>query len=354
MNRGGAETLIMNIFREIDRDNYCFDFLLNDVQGDYSDEIIKLGGHIYSVPPRSKGFIAYCNALDKFFRTHKGEYQAVHMHTSSLSSLEFLYYAKCYGIKVRIIHSHNTAQAGLMHNVLHWLQKPFVSHLATDYLACSEVAAKWLYSRTAVLKKSIVVNNGIDVERFSYNEEYRTEIRQKHDIATTTTVIGHVGRFDIVKNHKFLITIFKEYHNLHPNSVLLLVGVGLLKEETERMVKDMGMDSCVIFAGLQTEIYKYLSCFDYFVFPSLYEGLPVALVEAQTSGVMTICSDKVSPESKLSSVLSFYPLENKANEWASYIDSLKPLSRESSVTEIINSGYSIKDTVNYLTSNVYR
>lgn len=353
MNRGGAETLIMNIFRHIDRHKYNFCFLLNEEKCDYSEEILKLGGKIYSIRPRSSGIASYCRALNTFFKEHNGEFDAVHMHTSSLSSLELLYYAKKNGIKKRVIHSHNTLQIGFIHNILHWINKFWVKFLATDYLACSQVASEWLYKYSGVLNKSIVVNNGIDLKQFGFNEAYRKEIRQNHNIASDEIVIGHVGRFDAVKNHTFLIDIFDSFQKVNPNSKLVCVGVGGTFDEIQEKVCQKGLSNKVIFAGLQQDIFKYLSAFDYFVFPSLYEGLPVALVEAQASGVMIVCSDKVSSEACLSNYLSQFGLDRTAEEWAKYIEEITVLDRKQWIYQLEERGYNINKTVLFLIENIY-
>ena len=353
MNRGGAETLIMNIFRHIDRDKYKFCFLLNDENCDYTEEIKQLEGQIYCVPSRSSGYLSYCKSLNRFFKEHKGDFDAVHMHTSSLSSLEILYYAKKNGIRKRIIHSHNTVQAGLIHNILHWLNKPLVRGLATDYLACSKVASYWLYKYTSVSNKAIVINNGIDLKQFEYNENYRREIREKHNIPPNDVVIGHVGRFDVVKNHVFLLDVFSCFTQIHPQSKLLCVGIGGTMDVVREKIRQMGLEGKVVLAGLQSEIYKYLSAFDYFVFPSLYEGLPVALVEAQASGLMTVCSDKVSPEACLSDYLSQFELEKTPEEWAKYLGSISLLDRHKFVYQLEENGYNINKTIDFLTEYIY-
>lgn len=354
MNRGGAETFIMNVFRGIDRCFFNFDFLLNSDDGAYIEEINSLGGKVYVIPSRSAGIRNYCKALDAFFGKHKNEFDALHFHTSSLSSLEVLYFAKKNGIKKRIIHSHSTRQNGLIHNVLHWINKPLIKYLATDYLACSRVAADWLYKYTGVHSKSIVVNNGIDVEKFAFNEHFRKEIRSSLKINEHAVVLGHVGRFDEVKNHTFLLKIFKSFLKIQPDSYLILIGIGPLKSICEQEAKQLGVVSNVKFVGLQTEIYKFLSAFDYFIFPSLYEGLPVALVEAQTSGLTTICSDKVSQEARISSGLTFFPLEKNADEWAKYIAERTLVDRVDSCSQVIANGYSIQHTISFLTTQVYR
>lgn len=354
MNRGGAETFIMNVFRAIDREKVKFSFLLNTDHGAYIDEIKHLGGYIYIIRPRSEGVIAYCRNLDSFFKKHRNEFDAVHLHTSSLSSLEVLYYAKKNGITNRIIHSHNTVQRGLVHNIFHWVNKPIIKKLANKYLACSKVAAEWLYRYTGIYRQSFVVNNGIDVEKFSFNFKSRKEIRTLWEIAEQSVVIGHVGRFDEVKNHIFLLRIFKEYLNFNKDGFLMLVGVGPLQVCCEREAKELGIFERVKFVGLQTEVYKYLSAFDYFVFPSLYEGLPVALVEAQASGLTVVCSDRVSTEARLSDALTFLSLEESPYQWATYIHNLNLANREDIHRQIIESGYTIQNTVSFLMSEIYK
>lgn len=353
MNRGGAETLIMNVFRHIDRTKYKFCFLLNDEVCDYTEEIKQLGGEIYVIPTRSQGLISYCRSLNSFFKAYSDRFDAVHLHTSSLSSLEILFYAKKYGITKRVIHSHNTVQAGILHNVLHWCNKPCLRFLATDYLSCSQVASNWLYKFTGVLDKSVVVNNGINLNQFQFSLDARNRIREKYGICKDTIVIGHIGRFDIVKNHTFLIDVYVEFLKLHPNSILMLIGTGVLFEEMKNKANQIGLGEKIIFAGLQSAINEYLSSFDYFVFPSLYEGLPVALVEAQSSGVMTICSDKVSKEAKISEYLSYYELEKSAKDWAHYINSIELLDRLKFVHQLEDNGYSINKTVQYLSTEIY-
>lgn len=353
MNRGGAETLIMNVFRHIDRTKYKFCFLINNDDCDYAEEIKTLGGEIYVIPPRSQGIISYGRSLNSFFKSYSDRFDAVHLHTSSLSSLEILFYAKKYGIIKRVIHSHSTVQAGILHNILHWCNKPSLRFLATDYLSCSQVASNWLYKCTGVLNKAVIVNNGIDLSQFRFSVEARNRIREKYKISQDAIVIGHIGRFDIVKNHTFLLDVFVEFLQLHPNSILLLVGAGVLFDEMKNRTNKMGLGDKVIFAGLQSAINEYLSSFDYFVFPSLYEGLPVALVEAQGSGVMTICSDKVSKEAQISEYLSYYELDKSAKEWAQYINSIELLDRLKYVYQLEINGYSINKTIQYLSTEIY-
>ncbi len=353
MNRGGAETFIMNVFRTIDKSVYMFDFLLGREDGAYVEEIRKLGGGIYTVCSRSAGYFKYLKALNSFFKTNRGKYQAIHVHTSSLSSLEVFYFAKKYGIKTRIIHSHSTVQAGWVHNILHWLHKPILGFLANKYLACSLVAKDWLYKYTCVYDKSVVVKNGVDITLFSFNVNNRNEIRRELGIDNQCKVIGHIGRFDVMKNHTYLLDIFKELQRIDHNTVLLLVGDGPLRKNIENKTMELGLNNKVIFTGVRSDIYKIVSAIDILVFPSLYEGLPVSLVEAQAGGLTIVCSDRVSKEVQLSEAVSFLSLDKPACFWANYIDKLKVEDRNEVRESVIRNGYSVNNTVDYLVNNVY-
>ena len=353
MNRGGIETFIMNVFRNINRECFQFDFLLSSQKNDYAQEILDLGGVIYYIQGRRCGVINCCKELNHFFSLHKGEYRAIHVHVSSLSSLEPLYYAKRNGVPIRIIHSHSTNQTGIIHKVQHYLNKPFVPILATHYLACSQVALNWLYNYTLVKKRAVIIRNGIDTERFKFDELIRTQVRDELGIDANSFVLGHVGRFCEVKNHKFLVAIFEKYVRKYRNAKLVLVGGGELLEQTKEMVKNLDIDRDVLFLGIRSDIERLLQAMDVFVFPSLYEGLPVALVEAQASGLQVVCSDKVSKESKLSDGCYFYSLTNEASQWADYIHELPEIGRRKMFEQVKNNRYDIKDTVSYLCHMVY-
>lgn len=353
MNRGGAETFIMNVFRTINKNEYMFDFLLGREDGAYVEEIRNLGGSIYTVCSRSAGYFKYLKALNTFFKTNQGKYQAIHVHTSSLSSLEVFYFAKKFGIKTRIIHSHSTVQTGWVHNILHWLHKPILGFLANKYLACSLVAKDWLYKHTGVYDKSVVVKNGIDIDKFSYNVNNRDEIRREFHIDNRCKVIGHIGRFDVVKNHTFLLDIFKELQGIDYNTVLMLVGDGPLRKSIEQKSVELGLNTKVVFTGVRSDINKIVSAIDVLVFPSLYEGLPVSLVEAQAGGLTIVCSDRVSKEVKLSEAVSFLSLDKPASFWADYINKLQIEDKNRVRESVVRNGYSINNTVDYLVNNVY-
>lgn len=353
LNRGGLETFVMNVYRKINRDKIQFDFLTHTPEGDYAEEIKTMGGRIYGIPQRNKGFVAYYKVLDSFFFKHAHEYQAVHFHVASLSMASALYYAKKYGVQVRILHAHSSSISGSkLHYIFHYGTKLFVKYLATDYLGCSDKALDWLYNYTGVRHRAVMVNNGVDVDSFKYNITKRILIRNKLNISDFY-VIGHIGRFSTVKNHKFLISVFHHYHRKNPKTKLLLVGIGELMESIKKQVSDLGLNNSVLFLGVRSDISDLLQAFDIFVMPSLFEGLPVSLVEAQAAGLPILATDVISHDTIMTSDFHYMSLNKPAEEWANKIDEiLSSYNRKDTSESIVKKGFAINTTVSYL-SNLY-
>jgi glycosyltransferase involved in cell wall biosynthesis len=349
LSREGLQTFIMNVYRTIDRSTIQFDFLTRDHNGDYAEEIRSLGGKVYEIQGRKLGYFGYQKAIRLFFKQHAAEYSAVHMHLSLLFLSSILIYPKQYGIKVRILHSHSSSFIGpLTYRIAHYLEKPFVRYLATDYFGCSDKAIDWMYKYTGVRKKAIIVKNGIDAGRFKYNLQIREKVRNMLSLGDCQ-VLGHVGRFSKVKNHEFIIDVFNSYHNSWPNSKLVLVGDGELMPYIKQKAKSLGLGECVIFLGSRRDISEILQALDFFIMPSLYEGLPVSLVEAQCSGLPILASDTISSEAKLTDNLYFYSLENSPDLWAERVhDILEHFTRRDTSRIIVNQGFDIGQTTEFL------
>lgn len=336
LNRGGMETFIMNVYRSIDRTQIQFDFLVNSESGDYFDEIKALGGNIFYIPSRRKGYGKYLLSLKHFFKDHKSKYVAIHYHESSLTSLEPLYFAKKYGIHRRIIHSHNSNIKGnKLHYITHYFGKAFISNLATDYLGCSDKALKWMYQGTGIYNKAELIKNGVNTDDFKFNPNIRSFIRSRLNISDKI-VVGHIGRFMEVKNHEFLLKIFNSLLKINPNFKLILVGCGELELKIKNLADDMGISEYISFLGVRSDINDLLQAMDVFVMPSLYEGLPVVLVEAQTSGLPIVCSDTISSMSKLTPQYYTCSLSDSLQVWSDTIQ------------EALNSGYHRKNAVTYI------
>lgn len=344
LTRGGMETFIMNIYRTIDRNEIQFDFLLRSPGGDYESEAKKLGANIYYSGARNAGFLSYYKRLDLFFKEHKDDYCAVHCHVSTLSNIEVLFFAKKYGVPVRILHSHSSSVSGnKLHYVTHSIFKIFVKYLATNYLGCSEKANQWLYKYTGVYNKAIMLPNGIDVSKYTYNPSCRQYIRNSLNIGDNSFVIGHVGRFVWIKNHKFLIDIFESIQSRVSDSILLLIGTGDLCDATKEYVNSKGLNEKVKFLGSRSDVSDVLQAMDVFVMPSFYEGLPVSLVEAQASGLLVIGSDTISKDSTLTENIQYLSLDMSSESWASSIlTSFEKHDRKNMEKKIQEKGFDVR------------
>ncbi|MEI4828906.1 glycosyltransferase family 1 protein [Bacillus sp. FJAT-53711] len=351
MNRGGAETLIMNLYRNLDRPKVQFDFLTCK-EGVFDEEIVELGGKIHRVPYITDvGHMEYMKALNTFFASH-GEYRIVHSHMDKMSGF-VLRSAKKAGIPIRIAHSHNTSsEGGVAAKMYKWYAGKFISPNATHLLACSEVAAKWLFANKANAAK--ILKNGIECDRFAFSSNIRKQVREELQLHQDTFVVGHVGRFTHQKNHSFLIDIFAQLINLKPNSILLLAGDGPLRLEIEKKVEELNLRNNVKFLGIRSDIEKLLQAFDVFVFPSVHEGLPVTLIEAQGAGLPCMISDAITQEVDMGmNLIERFPLTDK-KIWIEKLNSIsvRNLPRDISDQALSKKGYDIKNTAG-LTQDFY-
>lgn len=348
MNRGGAETMIMNLYRHIDRAKIQFDFIVHtNEKCAFDEEIEQLGGIIYRVPRYvGKNHFEYKDAWQNFFISHP-EYKIIHGHVRSTASL-YLKVAKKHGL-ITIAHSHNTSSGnGISSVVKNILQYP-IRHTADYFLACSEAAGKWLFGDTVVSRSNFkVLVNAIETDRFSFNNHSRDAIRNEFGIENKY-VIGHVGRFHPQKNHEFIIDVFKSVHNKVKNSVLLLIGDGALKESIQMKVRKEKLENSVIFAGVRSDVPDIFQGMDIFVMPSLFEGLPVTLIEAQASGLKIFASDVITNEVAITNNIEFMSLNSSAEVWADRIMEYRDgYERKNSSQEIIASGYDVKNNAQEL------
>ena len=309
MGRGGLETMLMNYYRQIDRNEVQFDFLVHrDFEADYDKEILKLGGKIYHLPRLNPLDYRYLKKLDEFFQQHK-EYKIVHSHINTLSVFP-LYAAKCAKVPVRIAHSHSTTnKKEWKKNLLKQVLRQFSKVYATNYMCCSELAGRWLFGNKEYDKGNVyLLNNAIDLDKFKYDEKIRKQKRKELNINDSTLVIGHIGRFVAQKNHTFLIDIFNEVHKQNNDSLLMLVGQGPLMNEIQEKVNNLGLKDSVIFLGQRNDANELYQAMDIFVLPSLYEGLGMVLIEAQINDLYVLASTEVPLEAQISNKIEFLNL----------------------------------------------
>ena len=336
MGRGGLESMLMNYYRHVDRERVQFDFLVHrQERAAFDDEIESLGGRIYRLTRLVPWSKSYLSALNRFFDEHP-EYRIVHVHQDCLSSV-ILKAAAQHHIPVRIAHSHNANQdKNLKYPIKLWYKRSIPKY-ATNLFACGKDAGDWMFSGAPYQ----IINNAIDAASYAYEPEKRAEMRCQLGL-TDELVVGHVGRFNQQKNHPFLLEVFAALLKKEPHAVLLLVGGGEDMPKIQAKAQALGVAEHVRFLGVRSDVADLMQAMDVFVFPSLYEGLPVTMVEAQAAGLPCIISDKVPPECILTEgLVDVMPLSASPEAWAERILAKRAIPRTDRRSEIAAHGFDI-------------
>ncbi len=341
MHRAGLETMLMNYYRNIDRNQIQFDFLTHRPErSDYDDEIEALGGKVYYAPRLyPQNLAAYFRFMKAFFREHP-EYRIVHSHIDAMSVFP-LYAAKRAGISVRIAHSHSTAIDMDNKYIIKRICKMCIPAAASYYCACGKAAGEFLFGS----REFTILPNAVKAERFHYDENVRNSVRKELDLENRF-VVGHVGRFSQPKNHGHLLLIYQEILQRNEDARLLLIGMGEKEEEIRQKAKQMGLEPFVLFLGSQSDVSRYYQAMDVFVMPSLYEGVPVVGIEAQYAGLPCVFSDKVPEEVAFSGLCRFVSLNEAADKWADIV--LEAAQRERCIPDTTDSVYDIRNSAQFL------
>ena len=351
MQSGGLENLIMNIYRNIDRNRVQFDFLVHYKEKKFfDDEIEKLGGKIYRFSLRNdNNLIKYIKELNKFYKKHP-EYKVIHCHMSSIGFINFLI-AKHNKINVRIAHSHNSSTDKTLKGRIKRIMMIPYKYVSTINYACSTEAGRFLYGK----KFFEVIPNAIDCDKFKFSIENRTMIRKKYNINDNDILIGHIGRFNVQKNHTFLLEVFKETVKKNNNLKLMLIGDGELMPNVKKYISENNLDDKVIVTGVVADTWKYYSAFDIFVLPSLFEGLPVVGVEAQCSGVKCLFADNITRDVVISDVIEYRKLDKEIweKEFLNF-DKKNNLYRKKYKNIVEKSNFNITKLANFLEKEYIR
>lgn len=301
MNHGGAETMIMNFYRNIDRHKIQFDFLCMDSKvGDYEDEIIKMGGRIYKVSNPADGRIKNLSQIYKLLKKLKVEENlaGIHSHVSFYSGF-INFVAWLAKIKLRISHSHttnDTRKIKFIRKIYNISSKLLIKLFSNVKLACGEKAGKYLYGNS----KFKIINNGTDLEKYaSVTDNQCDKVKKELGILKDELVIGNVSRFEEVKNHNFFVDFAKELKNNGKDFKILLVGNGSLYNEFREKIKKEKIDKYFIMPGIRDDINVIMNIMDIFIMPSLYEGFPLVVVEALAAGTPCLLSDTISKETDI-------------------------------------------------------
>lgn len=353
MDRAGAETVMMNYLRKLNRDKFCVDFLINRPdRADYEDEIEALGGKVYRMSPLYPWKMrTYVKQLTRFLMEHP-EYKIIHSNLEERSYVPFKI-AKRQGVPVRIAHAHSVPKKRDLKMLVRMYYRNHIKGVATHYFSCGEGPAKWLYGSKENVE---IMKNAIEIDKFKQNIQVREEVRKEIGVELDTLLLGHVGRFSYEKNHEFIIDTFKNVNNAHPNSKLLLIGGGKPKSEVAKKakiikkVKKLGLEDKVIFLGIREDINRLMQAMDILIMPSITEGFPVTLMESQATGLRSVVSTAVPKECNVTGTIKYLPLKKGPKEWAKEILEIKDTQLDAEMMNRVmkESGYDINDNVEWL------
>lgn len=356
MNRGGAETMVMNLFRTIDRTIVVFDFVcFSDQPFDYEQEITDLGGKIIRIVEKSDPTgIKRAFRLYQFLKSNK-QYQSIHSHTLFSTGFHLLA-ARLAGVKVRIAHAHNTSDKkgkSVLRSIYHTIARQMIKLSATDLAACGEAAGKFVFGNTK--RPVILINNAVRVQEYVAARNLETSrFRDELQIDRETLLLAQIGTINRVKNQSFSLEIAKELRKINSNFVLAIIGCGdqQAEEICRRTIAENELETQVRMLGLRDDIPSILGTADVLLMPSLHEGFPVVLVESQAAGVPALISDSISEEVDLGvDLITFLGLEQKPKFWAEQILKIAsaPKNDQSTTAEIlINKGFDTSTTIDLL------
>lgn len=311
---GGVESVVFNYYRAIDKNKFQFDFYYDaDSTVEPPKELIDLGARFIKVPAYQSIF-QYMKALHDSFEQNK--YQIVHSHINTLSVIPLLVAKKC-GVPIRIQHNHSVpAGKEYGRNVLKNVLRLFSKTFSTQYFACSEEAGRWMFgSKTFDEGKVFIMKNAIDFSRYIISENEKKQVMDKLNLQNSF-IVGHVGRFTFAKNHEFILRIFKSVLELKPNAKLLLVGDGELRKDIEKKITELDLADKVIMVGKVSNPERYYAVMDVLVLPSIFEGLPMTVIEAQASKKHIIISEAVPEEAIISDFCHYESLREAPEIWA--------------------------------------
>lgn len=345
---GGLEATVLNYYRNIDRNLIQYDFFVDsDSTLIPKDEINKLGGNVFIVPPYQNQ-IKYQAELYRLFQ--ENDYKMVYSHMNTLSFFP-MFAAWRAGVPIRVAHNHSTAGKGefkrnIMKYSLRLLGKIFPTHLC----ACSYHAGRWMFGKKCMEEGKVQIwQNALEIDKFLFSSSTREYIRKKFSVEDKF-VLGHVGRFIHQKNHYFVIDIFNEIYKNNKKAVLMLVGDGELFQEIKMRIQELGLESAVIFTGNRDDVAELYQAMDIFILPSFYEGLGMVAVEAQISGLPVLCSEYVPEEAKICDNFVNISLEESAEQWAKKVESYVTANQRKDMRkEAVEAGYDIKTAANKLT-----
>ncbi len=341
LNCGGAENMVMNFFRALKDGDISFDFILHTSEKCFfTDEALDLGATIYSCPKyRLYNHFAYKKWWENFFKNHP-EYKIVHCHVRSTAYI-ICRAASEYGVKT-IVHSHSTSDGKGLSSIIKKIYRKKIADNADYFFSCSDNAGKWLFGNNIISSdRYFLIPNAIDISKYRPDEKIADEVRDELNLQDKKVYL-HAGRFIKAKNHKFLIKLFERIYAQDRSSVLLLAGDGKLQKSIEKKVKRSGLEGAVVFLGVRADLNRIMQAAQIFLFPSLWEGLPLTVIEAQAAGLHCFVSDSVTTDVCVTPLVSRLRVTGKEalNIWAREV-SASDTGKKDFFSEIKQAGYEI-------------
>ena len=350
---GGFDVVATSLQTHLDCERFeCTYYIVGEEVGPLEPIVINSGAKVIHRPDSVKGYLADYKYLKKVI--HEGEYDVVHSHLMFFSGLVMLA-ARSEGVPVRVPHGHMTDPCmgnrsfiqRRMFDVYRLVMTMLLDSCSTALVACGPEAGAYLYGKRTFEKRGIILNNGIDLSKYKFDPVMR--VKKRHELGIENKlVVGHVGRLNYIKNHKFLLDVFAELKKINADSVLLIVGEGEEKDAIEEKARYLGIENDIILTGVRNDVCDLLQAMDVFVFPSLKEGLPVTLIEAQATKLSCLISDTVSEYARQNDNVEYISLSASAEVWVQKMQKLASIDRESVSCEKLIKNYDINETVKQL------
>lgn len=339
LNMGGSQAFVMNLYRNIDKSQIQFDFVLDHPnERFFVPEVEKMGAKVYFLPSfNGKNANEVIKSWNHFFEEHK-EYRVLHSHIRSYASL-YIHVAKKHGVKT-IIHSHSTSNGSGISSVVKAIMQYPLRYQADILASCSNYAGNWLFGKKKCKsEKYVFLPNAINLETYKIDPTIREQYRKNLNVSNER-VYCHVGRLHEAKNHMFLLEVFNEIRIRESNSHLLIVGAGTLEEKIKEKIRELELEKHVSMLGARNDVAQLMMASDVFLFPSKWEGLPVTVVEAQASGLPCLISDRITHDVVLSDLVEMMNLSSSI-QWAER--AIKMSGRKDVHANIISAGFSVND-----------
>lgn len=340
LTAGGAETFLMKVYRALPQDVYQLDFIVSEDNGCYTQEVLQRGGRIFVIPKRTENFYGAMKGITKVVR--QNQYEAVvKLGNLPIAGLDLIA-ARMGGAKKLAMRSCN-ALTGLSvkEQCINALLCPVLNVAANIKLAPSMLAAEFTFGKNHAHKDVHLIHNGVDLDVFHFDVEGRRNIREEFAIQGRF-VVGHIGRFHKQKNHRYLLEVFCRIREQRQDAVLLMVGTGELEGQIREWVKSLELEDSVIFTGQRFDIPQLLSAMDVFVFPSLHEGMPNTVIEAQATGLPCVIADTITPEADITGLVTYLPLTEEKKLWVDTALSIVSKERRDTSADFAAKGYDIK------------